>query len=74
VDLAAIAKAASEQYAELDRAMQVDRQMRGMVRRMEEAYDSEGTKESSREGGSTLPQSVQEFLKDLGEEGDGKGG
>ncbi len=73
VDLAEIANLGAQQYAELDRAMQADRQMRGMVRRLEEAYDSEGAKEAPREGGSTLPQSVQEFLKDLGEEGDGRG-
>ncbi len=73
LDLAPIAKVGAEQYAELDRAMQSDRQMRGMVRRLEEAYDSEVDKQPASESSTSLPPSVQEFLKDLGEEDQGRG-
>lgn len=69
VDLDSISETGDSQYAELDRATQVDRQMRGIVRRLEEAYDSDVINPSSGQVESAdLPTVVEDFLRDLEED------
>jgi hypothetical protein len=66
LDLTEIAKEGASQYAEMDRAMQADRQMRGIVRRLEEAYDAEVGQTPHQEGVTPdLPPVVEDFLRDL---------
>ena len=68
LDLTEIAKEGARQYAEMDRAMQADRQMRGIVRRLEEAYDAEVGQTPHQEGVTPdLPPVVEDFLRDLEE-------
>ena len=71
LNLNEIATAGDSQYEELDRATQADRQMRGIVRRLEDAYDSDmATPPEQRGESADLPPVVQDFLRDLEEGND----
>ena len=70
LDLSEIKQDGERQYSEVDKATQADRQMRGVVRRLEEAYDAgdlRGLDESEDEDydSAELPSAVEDFLKDL---------
>lgn len=68
IDLTEIGIEGEKQYAELDRAMQADRQMKSIVRRLEEAYDAEiGMDEHMEDKTPELPAVVEDFLRDLQE-------
>jgi len=70
LDLSEIKRDGERQYSEVDKATQADRQMRGVVRRLEEAYDAGDLRVLDGDGdddgdSAELPLAVEDFLKDL---------
>ena len=70
LDLSEIKRDGEQQYSEVDKATQADRQMRGVVRRLEEAYDAGDLRVLDGDDGddgdsAELPLAVEDFLKDL---------
>ena len=70
LDLSEIKRDGERQYSEVEKATQADRQMRGVVRRLEEAYDAGDLRgldedEEADYDSAELPMAVEDFLKDL---------